>query len=178
MSTSLSSVFFQLCKYIHCIAVFNISSTWTKYMHFCWSCVVYAELGLWPEGQYALPRPVYDCPSQSLHNWTTGMAMIQLGPRTNNTASSSWSANFHHLGTNEPKEFIITTCAKGREGPVSGAPTEKNKHMWPQGNYCIYKIGDDCPKGWWTKFTTPLFILKQTGCIFSKIITVWKVGKC
>ena len=104
-------------------------------------------LEVWPDGKYALPRPVYDCPSQSLHNWTNGVARIQLRPLQFNMSASSWSPNFHHLGTNEPNEFIITTCATRYDEPITYLPTEKNRQEWPQGSYCIYKTGDNCPNG-------------------------------
>ena len=102
---------------------------------------------LWPAGKYALPRPVYGCPSQSLHNWTAGMASIQLRPRQHNASASSWSRNFHHLGTNDPNKFIMTTCATGRDESVTPGPTERKRPAWPKGNYCTYKTGGDCPKG-------------------------------
>ena len=106
-----------------------------------------AELELWPYGKYALPRPVYDCPSQSLHNWTTGMARIQLRPLQFNMSASAWSQNFLHLGTNEPNELIITTCATSYDESTTSLPNEKYRQGWPEGSYCIYRTSDDCPDG-------------------------------
>ena len=104
-------------------------------------------LELWPDGKYALPRPIYDCPSQSLHNWTPGVARIQPRSLQYNMSASSWSRNFRHLGTNEPDEFIISTCASGHEESATRAPTEDDGQTWPEGSYCIYKIDADCPNG-------------------------------
>ena len=109
--------------------------------------IMCVALELWPDGKYALPRPVYDCPSQSLHKWTTGMAMIKLRPLPFNMPASSWSGNLHHLGTNKPNEFIITACATDHDESTTLAVTEDNRQPWPEGSYCIYKTGGDCPNG-------------------------------
>ena len=120
-----------------------------------------AALELWPYGKYALPRPVYDCPSQSLHNWTTGMVRIKLQPLRFNLSASSWSPNFHHLGTSVPNEFIMTTCATSYDESTTSLPTEKNRQGWPEGSYCIYKTGGDCPNGLYLQYSIFFFILKD-----------------
>ena len=134
-----------------------------EYVYLLILCCVRVALELWPDGEYALPRPVYDCPSQALHNWTTGMARIKLRPLHYNKSASSWSRNFHHLGTSEPNELIISTCATGSDKSVASTPAEDNRQVWPEGSYCIYKTSGDCPKG--------LFL--YYGIIIIKLVVIW-----
>ena len=124
---------------------------------------MYQALELLPDGKYALPRTVYDCPSQSLHNWTPGMARIQLRPLQLNISSSYWPRNFHHLGTNEPSEFVISTCATGHDESATQASAEDNRQAWPEGSYCIYQTGAECPNG----------LCLYYGIIIIKLVLVW-----
>ena len=146
-------------------------------MYNCYSFVVCAVFEQWPEGKYALPRPVYDCPSKSLQNWTAGMAKIHLRPRQDNTPASSWSTIFHHLGTNQPNEFIMATCASGRDESAASAPTEKNEKnraAWPKGSYCIYKTGSDCPNGTCNTLRFYNYVLKLVRFLFTHIVIITK----
>ena len=97
----------------------------------------------WPGGKFALPQSVYDCPD--LH-WMSGFAQIkwQNGSRTD----VIWSNDLRVIGpygqmqeSDWPATVLsLKTCAK--LGEDSG-----DDIMWPAGDYCVYKMADDCPAG-------------------------------
>ena len=88
---------------------------------------------VFPGGQYALPALKDGCPDGT---FLTG------------------SRKHYNSGRNE-KSFTFTLKGEVNEDLVeenfcvSNAP--ENDFVWPEGNYCIYRKGGSCPKGFFTE---------------------------
>ena len=115
----------------------------------------------WPDGDYAIPMPVFGCPDQELNNWKHRSIMI-------NYREYSWTLidgiaanmtirhNLRHLGSIIKDVFEIRLCVKQRTraktSPLSNS-YEKWQHQlsesaeWPRGKYDVYKTSDNCPTG-------------------------------
>lgn len=94
------------------------------------------ETGLkWPSGTYGLPKPVDGCPVSDGFQWKTGYRFHDTeddGTENQHSDSFHLAGEFSDVGIRH--EFCIKT-------------TEDGGGRWPDGKYCIYKKGLDCPSG-------------------------------
>lgn len=93
----------------------------------------------WPEGDFAIPRPVYGCPSPDRHEWTTEKVTFQTDQLLN---ENTQLLDHPVLGFNNNSHFSLSVCAM--HGSRTG---EKGRAAWPPGNYCILGVGTQCPSG-------------------------------
>ncbi|EDO43694.1 predicted protein [Nematostella vectensis] len=89
----------------------------------------------WPAGTYGLPRPRAGCPWSEGFDW-------QIGYRFHDTEDDSpenQHSNGYHMAGNVSDdgirhEFCMKTNPIGQD-------------RWPEGKYCIYRKGPNCPEG-------------------------------
>ncbi len=92
----------------------------------------------------------YGCPDDDKEqtSWETGYINLntQITP-------SRWSPYSHLFGLINSSFIQLQFCIKERVlTPVSS---------WPQGNYCIFKIGNGCPQGMLFLFITYVHVVCQ-----------------
>ena len=125
--------------------------------------VVFFNTVRWPGEKFALPHPVYNCPE--LH-WAPGSARMEWD--FGNHIDITWSPDFHVIGPYGQRQqsdlpttvLSFMTCAVETE--ESG-----NKVNWPDGNYCVYKMGNTCPAGKEMQISVLLLLFKY------KFTTIW-----
>lgn len=97
---------------------------------------------MWPEGTYALPRSVHDCPNHPDVHWFTGSALTQWDDEDK---LSSWTPGLHLMGPYSHGTFTWQTCSKIEavmsDDIISAQP------QWPDGSYCVYQMAEECPLG-------------------------------
>ncbi|XP_068708333.1 uncharacterized protein [Montipora foliosa] len=89
----------------------------------------------WPSGTYGLPKSVDGCPSADGFEWKTGYRFHDTeddGTENQHSDSFHLAGEFSDVGIRH--EFCIKT-------------SEDGGGRWPDGKYCIYKKGLDCPSG-------------------------------
>ncbi|XP_002160429.2 uncharacterized protein LOC100210996 [Hydra vulgaris] len=93
----------------------------------------------WPSGSYGLPRPVSGCPQF----WKEG---LRYHDTEDNNSNNKHSVSLHLSGTVNEHGVRQEFCLK-EESLFEEVDTK-----WPDGQYCIYKYGESCPKdfteGW------------------------------
>ncbi|GFS20624.1 metalloendopeptidase [Elysia marginata] len=86
-----------------------------------------------PGGQYALPAHTDGCPNGS----------FKLGSRK----------HFNNGGNDRSAKFAVKTdvTANMVEESFCVSNTSNNRITWPEGNYCIYRVGGACPEGFFSE---------------------------
>ena len=98
---------------------------------------IQAGIPIWPDGTYALPKPLNGCPFSPTLQWSQGWLLQDTENDKNNYRSPSGGKN---LDVYDAKDFIVTQfCTKDSTAGDSGL-------KWPPGSYCIAKYGP-CPEG-------------------------------
>ena len=100
-------------------------------------------MSMWPEGSFALPMSVYDCPQTEHFNWIR--SKLTLESKTEMETPHQWSVYYHVRGRLDTKYAALHFCSKLSDFITSNVRTAAPK--WPPGNYCIFKAGDSCPTG-------------------------------
>lgn len=94
----------------------------------------------WPSGKYGLPEAVTGCPYIGKDNdWKRGYTYHNTedeNPANKRSQSYHFAANFSQHGIQQ------RFCIKDNEGNA-----EEKSGKWPDGKYCIYKKGGECPDG-------------------------------
>ncbi|XP_071798874.1 uncharacterized protein [Asterias amurensis] len=91
----------------------------------------------WPSGVYGLPTPTSGCPTGVI--WETGSRYQD----TEDTGSYNYwypSTGIHLLGPYGKDDMTQNFCMKTRDH------TDEAEGDWPQGRYCVFKYGPNCPK--------------------------------
>ena len=118
----------------------------------------------WPTGEYALPMSMFGCPEEETRGWQNGFINLTI-PVT--APNHEW--NDDDLETTEPNilgpyykhSIQLNFCTKTEE-----SYNHSMKIMyWPNGSYCIYRIGATCPIGGLKQLLTILRQLIQMTCI-------------
>lgn len=89
----------------------------------------------WPSGTYGLPKPVDGCPSADGFKWKTG---YRFHDTEDDGTENQHSDSFHLAGEFSDEGIRHEFCMKTEEDGGG---------RWPDGKYCIYKKGVDCPSG-------------------------------
>ena len=101
----------------------------------------YVVLGLWPRGDFAIPRTAFGCPDNDLLKWHIGRLTI----RSEQVRSHAMSSSYSQAGRLEPKLVTVEVCSK-LESELS--VRDQGQQMgWPKGRYCVYAIKQQCPGG-------------------------------
>ena len=94
----------------------------------------------WPDGMYALPKPLIGCPFNPItpaFQWSQGWILQDTENYVNNYQSPSGKKN---LDVYDAVDLIVTQfCTKDSTAGDSGT-------KWPPGSYCIARYGP-CPDG-------------------------------
>jgi hypothetical protein len=92
----------------------------------------------WPSGPYWLLMPDTGCPETKRHGWDIGYIKF----RTNETIQADHGSVFKTSNISvvlQPKLFQINFCYKSGE--------RKNTVSWPNGDYSIFGVENNCPQG-------------------------------
>jgi len=89
----------------------------------------------WPSGTYGLPKPVDGCPVADGFEWKTG---YHFHDTEDDGTENQHSDSFHLAGEFSDEGIKHEFCIKTEEDGGG---------RWPDGKYCIYKKGSDCPSG-------------------------------
>eukprot|EP00794_Sanderia_malayensis_P011023 gene11022-12187_t len=93
---------------------------------------------IWPNGDYSLPKPQSGCPSPLHVSWLHGYRL------QNYNLSDVAQSTSNHLQNNVSttyyvEEFCTVFRKRGQTYPEGG--------QFPEGQYCVYRVGDACPQG-------------------------------
>ena len=90
---------------------------------------------------------MFGCPENELHGWKTGYINMTLNTNSRNmfwNDKDPFTFEPHILGPYTQKSVQLNICLMKNNSSLFESSSEK---MWPDGNYCIYKVGDSCPEG-------------------------------
>ncbi len=96
-----------------------------------------SDVSMWPEGSFALPQSVYDCPLTDKFHWVKGQVSLKV--------TNSHSLQYHLRGPYGPNHLTIHFCSKLEQFVTFDI--KRKTPAWPKGNYCLFKISDECPQG-------------------------------
>ena len=101
----------------------------------------FTELSRWPEGNFALLSSIHGCPFTSAFPWKHAHVTFRRKPVSN--GRNFQSSQNHFRGPSGEYEFSLHLCIKYEL--LNGNTQSQRK--WPQGNYCIFAVDNQCPVG-------------------------------
>lgn len=94
----------------------------------------YADGLSWPSGSYGLPRPITGCPNY----WKEG---VRYQDTEDEHSNNKKSGSYHLSGSVNRHGVRQEFCTK------EDSVFDEVGLQWPDGQYCIYKYGSECPEG-------------------------------
>ncbi|XP_060084391.1 uncharacterized protein LOC132563668 [Ylistrum balloti] len=97
----------------------------------------------WPKGEYGLPMSAFGCPEEDSFGWNSGYANLTLPELS---SKQLWNdlddvtVEPHIMGPFHEHIMQLNFCLKQKISLTNDS--DKN---WPQGKYCLYKVGNTCP---------------------------------
>ncbi|KAL4225125.1 G-protein coupled receptor [Mactra antiquata] len=94
-----------------------------------------------PRGQYALPATLHGCPEEeTMYQWYTGYMNLTLNH--SDGVRHYWSDDTNLLGPYHKQTVQMNFCIR-----LDSIDVLEYDQIWPPGNYCVYGIDEQCPKG-------------------------------
>lgn len=112
-------------------------------------------LHAWFPGSYALPESVYGCPHSNDIDWVPSFIRIKTGTGAGFGSHISPS-DYHVNGPFGDKEIEMHFCVRWE------SPNDSKMLPWPNGQYCVFKVGFQCPQGKKQEFSS-----SSTQCILN-----------
>ena len=103
----------------------------------------------WPEGNYAVPVPIFGCGDPETNHWQTGYINITFKQQINLFTRNNLQENKDEtllLGPYSAHSLQMNFCSK-QSGSQTLNDIDQTGVKWPPGNYSVYGMNNTCPTG-------------------------------